>query len=669
MTLSAAVEPAWTGSTPGTLSLGTVTDARGRPCGPLRVPLSVLTGQVLVTGGLSEVPRAVACLLGQLNAAGIPWLRIGRLPAQADAGAAGIPVTLVDLSDPHGIPLTLDPFQPEPGYPPVAHASALCALLQAVFGLPDPVGDVLALALRRVYAGPAAPGLACQPSAPPTARRLERAVLDVARELGHDGATEAALRGLVRVRIGGLRGPLTGLLLGGGHPASTPGLLRRNVDVATGDADGAEGRALVAGTVLLRVAEHARRERPAVLGIPRHVLVIEEGGLLFDGSRAAQHVGQLLGDAAASGTGVIVTEHTPWPVAPWLTGKAALTIAHEPGTAVVSGPFLRSPVTITVPRVPPAAGQPPATARSSPGPATARSSPGPRQPGQQPSMAGLAGRRSAACGRICAAGRACTRHEISVAGTLADAPDVPDAAWLRIWLRVLILAFLTGRPLPAGPAALRAGWGRRQVRTRECALATHVERAVADRATALCGCYPPEALTRTVARVAVDMLDGRPAPCLAGQVWVIPQLRWAHEAARVGWNAEPGAALPGDLAPPLDFALSGLRDWPGMLAGERLRLLLRHPCSLGVRRNGELAATALFGEEGRAAFEAALAADLAVVLPSLPPLPSRTDQPDSPGPHAGSPAGDHLSRLPEASRLLECPGEWLVTVLRWPVTG
>ena len=43
-----------------------------------------------------------------------------------------------------------------------------------------------------------------------------------------------------------------------------------------------------------------------------------------------------------------------------------------------------------------------------------------------------------------------------------------------------------------------------------------------------------------------------------GQVWVIPQLRWAHEAARVGWERDE--VRPDDLAPPLDFVLAGLHD-------------------------------------------------------------------------------------------------------------
>lgn len=649
-TLHAEAQPALAAEVPRTLNLGIAVDGQGGFGGPLRVPLSVLTGQVLVTGAAGEVSHVIARLLAELTAAGVPWLRVGRLPAQVRNTAGGIPATVVDLSDPHGIPLTVNPLQPAAGYPATAHASALCALLQAAFGFPDSVRDVLALALRRVYA----PGMAAaaggaeaagtdEGAAVPTVRQLEGAVVAAARELGHDGAMEAKLRGIVRARLGGLCGPATGLLLGGGHPVNITGLLSRNVDVVTGDVDGAEGRALVAGAVALRVTEHACQTPRAAPGLPRHVLVIEESGLLLGGSRAAQQVGRLLGDAAVHGTGIIVTEHTPMAVAPWLAGNAALTIAHEPGAVVVAGPALGSPVTISVPPV-----------LGGPGPS----------PGQHASVDGLIGRRSAGCARCCVAERACTRHEIGLASTLAEAPDVQAAAWLRLWTKFLMLAFLTGHPLPEVPPTLGAGWTAWPNRLRECALAAVAERGVADRAVALRTCYPPAALARALTRAAAGLLDGCPAPRAAGQVWVLPQLRWAHEAARVGWRRGCEAAVPaGALAPPLDFALTGLPDWPGILAGERLRLLRRHPSSVEVRHNRELAATALFGEEGQAAFDAGLAADLAAVLPS------RTDHPDSAIVHADRQGEPNAACLAEALRLMGCPGEWLLAALRRPASG
>lgn len=222
------------------------------------------------------------------------------------------------------------------------------------------------------------------------------------------------------------------------------------------------------------------------------------------------------------------------------------------------------------------------------------------------------------------------------------------AAWLRLWTTVLGLAFLTGRPLPAPPPEARAAAYRSRGADR--VVAALAGRLAAERRPALRGCYPPTTLARALASTGKRLLAGGPVPARAGQVWVIPQLRWAHEAARVGWSA--GEARPDDLAPPLDFTLAGLRDWPGILAGQRLALLLRHPMALTAPANRALAATALFGVDGRKAFDAVLAADLALAFPATAP----SCRPDP-------------ALLSEAMRLMNCPADWLITLLRQPASG
>lgn len=238
------------------------------------------------------------------------------------------------------------------------------------------------------------------------------------------------------------------------------------------------------------------------------------------------------------------------------------------------------------------------------------------------------------------------------------------AAWLRLWTTVLGLAFLTGRTLPAPPPQVlaAASWQPRRTARLVGSLA---ERLAAERGAALRGSYPPPALARALAGAGRRMLDGRPVPARAGQVWVIPQLRWAHEAARAGWERD--GVRPDDLAPPLDFALAGLPDWPGILAGQRLEMLLRHPAALAASAshgpaNRARAATALFGADGRAAFGAALTADLALAFPTaftnLSTLSSITNEGDSPirPPYAGI--------LTEALRSMDCPADWLIAYLR-----
>ena len=640
MTLHAAVDPVRSVVAPRTLEpelhLGTAPGAGAGSGGQLRVPLSALTRRLLVTGAADEVAGIIARLLSQLDVAGVPWLRVGGRPARAgdrSSGARGQPapaVTVIDLTDPHGVPLTLDPLRPEPGYPVAAHVGALCAVLQAAFGLPDQGRDVLALALRRGYTalgGDGARGSAAGPAVL-TLAQLDRAVVHAARELGCGDAMTTALHALIRGRLGGLCGPATGLLLDGGHPANTRELLSRNVHVVTGEVDGPEGRALLSGAIALRVVEHARPPARAAGAGLRHVLVIEDAGPLAGGSPAARQFGRLLDAAAARGAGIVVTEHAPSAAAPWLAGSVALTSARDPGAAaeMVSqqepgrpGASVHAPPRVLSQLVLP--GRPPSVAA-------------------QASLDGLIRGRSAGCGRICGGERACTRHEIWLATGLADATDAA-AAWLRLWVRALLLGFLTGCCLPPAPPPLRAAWVAQHPRLRECALATVVDRTVGSSAAALRDCYRPEALIRVMARTGADMLGGRPAPRVAGQVWVPPQLRWTHEAARVGWGDQAdrdnrGMVRPDDAAPPLDFALAGLPDWPGIPAAERLRLLLRHPLSLTRRRNRELASIAVYGEDGRDAFETALAADLATA---------------------------------QATRTPGCPADWLVAVLERAVTG
>jgi hypothetical protein len=255
-----------------------------------------------------------------------------------------------------------------------------------------------------------------------------------------------------------------------------------------------------------------------------------------------------------------------------------------------------------------------------------------------------------------------------------------------VWTQTLLLGFLTGRPLPMVPDPLRAAWARWDARVRDSALELLTQRVVRSRATVLGACYPARLLATVVTRVARDTLDGRAAPARAGQAWVPPQLRWAHEADRAGWlrcasevsqagtpalDGIPGLAdspsarfgafgpVPGwELAPPLDFALAGLPDWPGIRVADRLALLLRHPLALSDPGNRELAGTALLGTDGQHDFHA----DVAAVTGSAVPL----------APHygpAGIPSGPAASiALLRAARMMDLPGDWLVTVLRWAIS-
>jgi hypothetical protein len=102
---------------------------------------------------------------------------------------------------------------------------------------------------------------------------------------------------------------------------------------------------------------------------------------------------------------------------------------------------------------------------------------------------------------------------------------------------------------------------------------------------------------------------GTGAGMRAGPSWVIPQVRWLHEIERVCplLGRAPDSL---DRAPPLDFDLPGIADWPDMRVGHRLRALRRHPLSMGLARNRAPAWSALLGDDDQRAFTDDLAAAL-----------------------------------------------------------
>jgi hypothetical protein len=140
-------------------------------------------------------------------------------------------------------------------------------------------------------------------------------------------------------------------------------------------------------------------------------------------------------------------------------------------------------------------------------------------------------------------------------------------------------------------------------------------------------------------RPAADPVPGR-----AGLVWVIPQVRWLHEMERLNPLGHD-RPRPGDLAPPLDFSLAGLPDWPGIRVADRLGGLRRHPLAMESERNRAVARTALLGGDGGAGLDA----DLAIAGIGIgPPLRLR-----------------HAAAMMAAGGHGRQPG-WLEVVLSWP---
>jgi hypothetical protein len=647
------------------VSLGVILDAQDLPAGEFLLPLPTLNRHALVTGATGAgKSQTVRHLLGELARAGLPWLVIepvkaeypamaGRLAGLGPAGA----VTVLNPADPGAIPMSVNPLAPERGYPVQAHIDMVRALFLAAFDAEEPFPQIIAQALQRVYeangwdvvTGGPLPGAAAGPAVP-TLAQLQRAALEVIGEVGYGRELQADVRGFVDVRLRSLRIGSAGRFFEGGHPADVAGLLRRNVVLCLEDVANDEDKAFLMGTLIIRIVEHlrlaARAGRPAGL---RHVIVIEEAHRLLRAGRAGRasaHAVELfaamLAEIRAYGEGLVIAEQIPSKLVSDVVKNTALKVMHrlpaaddrdlagaamnlgdaqsrqvvslEPGVAAVFADGMDRPVKVRVPF----------------GGGAEGAGPGPVPP--------LLARRSAACGPLCAGARPCTQREMRAAEVLA-APGAPADAWLRVWVQALVLAFLTDRCLPAVPAPLRTRWHELGARLRECLLATVVDQAVAVRARALRPSYDPAHLAASLAQAAARGLGGGTGPGIRpGPGWVIPQVRWLHEMDRL---RPPGGGPPepGRCAPPLDYGLPGLADWPGARVGHRLRALRRHPLSMDLAENRLAAWTALLGEDDQRAF----GHDLATLGVGLAPSSQLS--------HIAAPMGVTA---------------WLPTVLSWP---
>ena len=515
-------------------------------------------------------------------------------------GDPAVGATVIDIADPRAVPMTVNPLEPGPGQQVQAHADRLSGLFEAAFGPPDPVAAALRAGLRRAYAaggwdlrtgwGPC-PG---RDPAVPSFRQVRLATLAAADELGYGQGMRAAVHGFLAARLDALWAGPAGHFLEGGHPVDLARLLAGNVIVTSGAAADEETASFLAGVLLLRLAGWLSH-RPA----PLAVVVATPGETGLGASpRGAAWFSRLLEDLRLAGADVIMAPGGPG-------GPGGYGGAGSP-------PMIRGGLGGIAP-------------------------PGPTVP------ALLSGRRSVACGELCR-GRPCTGYELHAADVLAEDDG---QAWLRLWVQTLVLAFLTGRPLPRVPAPLRPGWQALSPRTRECLLATAVETMVMARAGALRPCYPPHRLVAVAAAAAARMLAaGDPVPARGGPVWVIPQLRWLHEMERLNPLGHD-RLRPGDLAPPLDFALAGLPDWPGIRVADRLGGLRRHPLAMESERNRAVASTALLGAGGVG--RERLDADLAIAGIGISPALRLRHAAATMG------AGGHAGQ----------PG-WLEVVLSWP---
>jgi len=530
----------------GDIPLGTVLDEGLEPAGPFRVSTRTLNRHVFVCGatgaGKSQTVRG---LLEQLHAQAIPWLVIE--PAKAEyarmAGRlrGGGEVLVIRPGQADAIPASLNPLEPEPGFPLQTHIDLVRALFLASFEANEPFPQVLSYALSRCYEDlgwELALGesrLAGVVPKYPSLGDLQRTAIDVVEHIGYGKEVTADVRGFIDVRLGSLRLGTPGRFFEGGHPVDIGELLARNVVLELEDIGNDQDKAFFIGTVLIRLVERLRRrygpsEQPVEL---RHVTVVEEAHRLLKvverGSPAAHAVelfAGLLAEIRAYGEGIVVAEQIPSKILADVIKNTALKIVHRlpahddrftvgatmnldaeqseyvvtlpPGRAAVFSDGMDRPLLVSMPL-----GEARETAAGA------------------SRAVQVARARSVACGAECGA-RPCTLREMTEAKLLADDPR------LILWIELLTVAHLVGEPAP-GPdeAWLDELRGRAARRTLECAVAHLVQSAIDARYSGLAADYQPEALARHLAASAGRRIAGQVRACDGDEVqWQAGRFRW-----------------------------------------------------------------------------------------------------------------------------------------------
>ncbi|MDX8147643.1 ATP-binding protein [Lentzea sp. BCCO 10_0061] len=582
------VEPATFDVTPerdGPIGLGVVLDESDQPAGSFGVDPATLNRHTFVTGatggGKSQTARH---LLEQLHHAHVPWLVIE--PAKAEYAAmagriGGDQVVVIRPGDPDALPVGLNPLEPEPGFPIQTHIDLVRALFLAAFDADEPFPQVLSHALNRCYADLGWDTVLNESRLPgitpryPTLSDLQRTALEVVDGIGYGKEITDNVRGFIDVRLGSLRLGTPGRFFEGGHPLDVAELLRRNVVLEIEDVGNDQDKAFFIGAVLIRLHQHLRTRRTPGPVELRHVTVIEEAHRLLrrtqEGSPAAHAIElftALLAEIRAYGEGIVIAEQIPAKIVPDVVKNTALKIIHRlpalddrevvgatmnldedqsrhvvslpPGRAVVFVDGMDRPIRVTVPlgesREATAATAPPPVLRS----------------------------RSVACGRSCTA-KPCSLREIGLAARLAGSPR------FVLWIELLTVAHLVGRPAPRPDAEWSRGLGEVDRRTLECAVAHGIQTSVDARYTGLADYYQPESLAKHLADVAMGTLDGI-TPCDGKEpMWQAGRFRWIDVLSALRTAESPGAHP--DTP---SWAARGL-TLTGRTAKEQLAQLRAHP--------------------------------------------------------------------------------------------
>jgi len=486
--------------------LGSVLDESLMPVDELRVSHRTLNRHAFVCGatgsGKSQTSRNLLELLSR-GPHPVPWLVVepakaeyARMAARLGPEGGVLTIRPGDLGSP---PASLNPLEPEAGFPLQSHADLVRALFLAAFEANEPFPQVLSEALLRCYqdagwdlvTGEPRPALkprfrddeAGEPVRPryPTLGELQSAAREVVDNIGYGKEVAADVRGFVDVRIGSLRGGTPGRFFEGGHPLDIGGLLRRNAVLELEPITSDQDKAFLMGAVLIRIVEHlrVRDQFEAAAGL-RHVLLIEEAHRLLknvtEGPAAAavELFASLLAEIRAYGEGVVVVEQIPTKIVPDVIKNTALKVMHrlparDDRDAVGTTMNLTEEQSEAVVAFPPGVAAVTVDGADRPLLVQVPLGEGRETDGVCDPVPPLTGRRSLLCGKNCLE-RACELRELNEARALTEIPA------LTMWTEAVTASMVLGVRPPEPREHVRAFWPADQ-RGLDCALATAVDRA------------------------------------------------------------------------------------------------------------------------------------------------------------------------------------------------
>ncbi|MGY1896359.1 ATP-binding protein [Nocardia gipuzkoensis] len=518
----------------GQIDLGAILDDADAEVGRFGVGLDTLNRHGFVAGATgSGKSQTVRHLLEGLHSAGVPWLVIE--PAKAEyagmAGRIGSPVIRIRPGDPDAVPVGLNPLEPEPGFALQTHIDLVRALFLAAFDAVEPFPQVLAHALSTCYTKLGwdtvigAPRHETITPKYPTLSDLQTTALAVVDGIGYGREITDNVRGFIDVRLSALRLGTPGQFFEGGYHLDVADLLSRNAVLEIEDIGSDTDKAFFIGAVLIRVFEHLRVHRTNTPPTLRHVMVVEEAHRLLrraePGTPAAHAVElftALLAEIRAYGEGILVAEQIPTKISPDVVKNTALKIVHRlpaaedrdlvgatmnidppqsrhlvslpAGRAVVFSDGMDRPIRIDVPL-----GESREADRPAPTPALFPA----------PTLTPL------------------TLRELHHSHALADDPK------LTVWIELVVIAHLVGRPSPRPRLDWLSAWA---VGTKPAILAEAVNRrirlAIDQRYTGLALYFPPEPLADHLSALATAAVHHTAAVCSYDETcWQAGRYRWA----------------------------------------------------------------------------------------------------------------------------------------------